>query len=160
VARDNATTLLCVAFSGPIKHWGIIHVDRDGGDSGTLIHIGVRKVSGKSSKTDHRVRTSRIESMSMSSIRHTYPIPGAVITCAEAEAILDAVHTRNGDYHALLNNCQHFCISGIKELQKTACPTITDQTIASLTKKTSTVTQCSIWVREGRLGQSAGGSSR
>jgi hypothetical protein len=138
---------LCVAFKGAIAHWGFIHVDRDGGDSGTLIHVGVRtNSSGTTLKFENKLKVSPIRSMSQSSIVATYPIHGAVVTRQEALDILQRVYERNGDYQALLNNCQHFCIHGVEELKATICPGISDQTIKDLKKKTALVTRWSIWV--------------
>lgn len=74
----------------------------DGGDSGTLIHVGFRKdSSGTSSKVDNKLNVSRITSMSASSIVATHKIHGAVVTRQEALDTLGRVYQRNGDYHVL-----------------------------------------------------------
>lgn len=152
---------MCVAYAGAIPHWGFLHLDPNpddpnvDADSGLLIHVGIRTgTSGSSAKYANELKFKDVHSMSNSAIKHSYPVVGALLTRQEAVSALTAIYNKKiGNYQILANNCQHFCIIGMKELKDTVCPEISSDTIRAIERKTSPTTRVFYWfkVQLGRL---------
>ncbi|PPJ49692.1 hypothetical protein CBER1_02140 [Cercospora berteroae] len=108
--------LFRVAFEGEdTAHWALFPSDRPGLPDGVLCHVGVEKnKSGK--KVAHELRYHPIK-INTSSAGSAFPIHGAVIAEWQLRQAAQTVFERKA-YRVVTNNCQHFCIDVLVELNR------------------------------------------
>jgi hypothetical protein len=103
-----------VAFrGGSLSHWALFLPDQDGGNEGTLVHVGV-ETGSSGVKRNHRVLVKKIR-VTRSSAQSVHVIRGAHVTTAMLKAVAQDIFDRKG-YNVITNNCQHFCFDVVQEL--------------------------------------------
>lgn len=149
--QDTARPLYRIAFEGDsTAHWALF-LPWDGPprtgitDRGLLVHIGAQKAPGKSGTergsrvVGHELRCHEFN-QSTSSKQRLDPI-GVRVTerqlCAAASAVFNKP---DNNYHALTNNCQHFCIQTVIELHDRLPQTVPPSAVANLKAKGTKLT--------------------
>lgn len=136
--------LYIASFGGPTPHWGFVHLDRPGGNSGLLIHVGAQKpgrVAAVAGRHEMLLDTRQWNDIKHSSIQEMIPVTGADINRRDVIRVLTAVHAGMDDYQLLSNNCQHFCIAGVKALN------VEPQVVANIRNRTSLITKVTLALR-------------
>lgn len=156
--QDTPRPLYRIAFEGEsTAHWALF-LPFDGPPHteitarGTLVHIGVQKAPGKSGTERgshverralriHKFNQSTSSKQRLDPIRVTAQGPIVQITERQLRKAATAVFDRpDYNYHALSNNCQHFCIHTVMELHKDLPRTVPITAVEDLRKKGTKLT--------------------
>jgi hypothetical protein len=138
-----------VAFEGEdTAHWALFLPDRDGGARGILVHVGANK--GKSGRKENHTLRSSPFLITSSTAQSVFPIAHAAVTESQLTRAAEEVFQRKG-YRLLTNNCQHFCIDVVTELNRVWPHSVPPEAVIDVASRGTTITNLTRWVRRDRL---------
>jgi hypothetical protein len=129
---------MCVAYRHPHPHWGFFLPDARGdGSEGLLIHVGgAMELSGSSTRSKNGLVFKHSSIIFDDGVGEFHNIKGALLTPDEAIASLRTVYGDKGAaLRAMEKDSQHFCIAGVRALQRGPCPGIKEETIREIRGK-------------------------
>lgn len=138
-----------VAFEGEDSaHWALFLPTRPAGPTGILCHVGVA-IDSSGCKTDHQLRWDSFD-ISKSSAKSYFAIPGAIVTENQLRRTAETVFDRKG-YRSLTNNCQHFCIDVLIELNRNWPDSVTAQAVAEVQARGTKFTKMTTFLKRTRV---------
>ncbi|KAI8945747.1 hypothetical protein F4801DRAFT_567243 [Xylaria longipes] len=138
-----------IAFEGEdTAHWALFLPDTSGSPSGLLVHVGVHK-GWSGTKTNHKLRQDRF-TVTHSTARTVFPIAHAVVSEYQLLRAAEAVFERKG-YRLLTNNCQHFCIDVVTELNRVWPETVPPAAVHEVRSRGTSLTNVVGALRRNRV---------
>lgn len=140
-----------IAFEGEdTAHWALFLPEAAGGVSGLLVHVGVLK--GRSGAKQNRQLRDEVINLSNTSAQCAFPIPNTYVSEYQLMRAAQAVFDRKG-YRTLTNNCQHFCIDVVTELNQIWPECVSAQAIKDVENRGTIFTKTTRFLKMDRLEQ-------
>ncbi|KAG8159871.1 hypothetical protein KVR01_010508 [Diaporthe batatas] len=138
-----------IAFEGEdTAHWALFLPEAAGGVSGLLVHVGILK--GKSGAKQNRQLRSEIINLSSTSAQCAFPIANTYVSEYQLMRAAQTVFDRK-EYRTLTNNCQHFCIDVITELNQIWPECVTAQAVKDVATRGTIFTKTTRFLKMDRL---------